>query len=242
MKLTVLGSSSAGNGYILSNGKETLIIECGVKLMEVKKVLSFDISTIKGALVSHRHGDHAKYLKEYHEAGIPILTSQDVAEASGLPLNVMVPPKGYRAGGFSVVSFPLAHDVECLGFLISHIDTGNILFITDSFMCEYTFPNLSHVIIEANYADDILQEAITKGGTLPCMRPRLISSHMELETTKGILAANDLSSVINIVLCHLSNGHSDEQRFVREVKQLTGKSNVYAAHKGMTAHFGKQPF
>lgn len=242
MELKVLGSSSAGNGYILTNGKESLVIECGIKLMEVKKALSFDISTIKGCLVSHRHGDHAKYVKEYWQAGIPVLTSQDVANASGLPLNVMVPPKGYKVGGFSVVPFPLAHDVDCLGFLISHIETGNILFVTDSFMCEYTFPNLSHIIIEANYADDILQKAIDHGGTLPIMRQRLMTSHMEFETTKGILAANDLEGVINIVLCHLSNGHSDEQRFVKEVKELTGKSNVYAAKKGLSAYFGKQPF
>jgi phosphoribosyl 1,2-cyclic phosphodiesterase len=242
MVLHILGSSSSGNGYILSNGRETLIIECGMKLIEVKKALAFNLSSVKGALVSHRHGDHAKYVKEYAEAGIPVLTSTDVAEACGLKLTIMEPPKGYRVGGFSVVPFPVNHDVPCLGFVISHIDSGNILFLTDTFMCEYTFPNLNHVIVEANYADDILQASINKGGTHGAMRGRLLTSHMEVETTKGILAANDLNGVINIVLCHLSNGHSDERRFINEVKELTGKSNVWAAKSNMQVNFSRSPF
>ena len=36
----------------------------------------------------------------------------------------------------------------------------------------------------------------------------------------------------NIVLIHLSNGSSDEQRFVNEIKRLTGKQ-VTAADKGV---------
>jgi hypothetical protein len=46
MELRVLGSNSSGNGYILTNGVETLILECGIKFSEVKKSLNFNISTI----------------------------------------------------------------------------------------------------------------------------------------------------------------------------------------------------
>lgn len=38
MKIQVLGSSSKGNGYILTEGNETLVIEAGVSLSEVKEV------------------------------------------------------------------------------------------------------------------------------------------------------------------------------------------------------------
>ena len=64
---------------------------------------------------------------------------------------------------------------------------------------------------------------------------------MEIEQTKAILAENDLSQVDNIVLIHLSDGNSDEERFVREVRQLTGKP-VYAANAGMTLDLSKQPY
>ena len=44
MELKVLGSSSSGNCYILDNGSEALIIEAGIRFMEVKKALDFNIS------------------------------------------------------------------------------------------------------------------------------------------------------------------------------------------------------
>jgi len=55
MKLHILGSSSKGNCYVLQNKKEALIIEAGINLAEVKKVLNFDISKIGGCVVSHSH-------------------------------------------------------------------------------------------------------------------------------------------------------------------------------------------
>ena len=45
----------------------------------------------------------------------------------------------------------------------------------------------------------------------------------------------------NIVLIHLSDGNSDEERFVREVKEITGKP-VYAANAGMVLDLSKQPY
>ena len=38
MVLKVLGSSSSGNSYILDDGNEALIIEAGIKLLDVKKL------------------------------------------------------------------------------------------------------------------------------------------------------------------------------------------------------------
>ena len=55
MKLTVLNSNSRGNCYVLQNDTEALIIECGVRLSAVKKALNFNISKIRGVLISHEH-------------------------------------------------------------------------------------------------------------------------------------------------------------------------------------------
>lgn len=54
--LKVLNSGSEGNEYLLTNGKETLILECGVKFIDCKKALDFDLSSIQGCVVSHEHG------------------------------------------------------------------------------------------------------------------------------------------------------------------------------------------
>jgi len=246
MKLIVLGSSSTGNGYLLHSEKETLILECGMRFSTVKKALKFKISSIVGAVISHEHGDHAKYLKDYAIAGIPILSGEATFKSKtdlvcSSVCKVVYPGKGYKLGNFKIVPFDLCHDVPCLGYLISHPEMGTMVFMTDTFMCEYTFPGLSHMLIEANYADDILIRNIAAGSVYPGMRPRLLSTHMELETCKGIIKANDLSKVMNIVLIHLSSGNSDEARFVREIQQATGQ-RVYAANKGLTIDFNVTPY
>lgn len=179
-------------------------------------------------------------------AGIPILSGIDTFNAiPDLVSSTMCKPiqsgKGYKLGNFKIIPFNMHHDVPCLGFLISHPETGNILFITDSFMSDYTFSNLSHIIIECNYSDDILERNIKNGSVFPGMRTRLLSTHMELETTKGVIKANDLSKVINIVLVHLSSTNSDSARFVKEVEQVSGKP-TYAADKGLVIDINKTPY
>lgn len=246
MILNVLGSNSLGNCYILENKDEALIIEAGVKFSEVKKALNFNIGKIVGCVVSHEHNDHAGRYAEYLGIGFPVLSPEAVYNNKGfspMPLwaKIVRSNMGYRVGNFKIIPFDLKHDVPSFGYQIDHPDTGRIVFLTDTFYCEYTFESVTTWLIEANYADDILDKRISEGHTPSSMRPRLLNSHMELKTTKGILSANDLSNTINIVLIHLSDGNSDENRFVREIKELTGKQ-VYAANKGMAIDISQVPY
>jgi metal-dependent hydrolase (beta-lactamase superfamily II) len=54
--LKVINSSSKGNSYILESDNEALLIEAGCRFADVKKMLNFNISKIKGLVVSHEHG------------------------------------------------------------------------------------------------------------------------------------------------------------------------------------------
>jgi phosphoribosyl 1,2-cyclic phosphodiesterase len=55
MKLSVLASGSSGNGYIIHNNDEAIVVETGVRFTEVKKALDFNISKIRGVVISHGH-------------------------------------------------------------------------------------------------------------------------------------------------------------------------------------------
>ena len=245
MKLKVLGSDSLGNGYILQAQGETLLIEAGKPLKEVKRAVGFNIASIVGCVASHRHNDHAKYVKEYMAAGIYTLALADVFEAKGIDTlafrKEIEPMKGYAVGGFQIFAFPVCHDAPCVGFLIDHKEMGRLLFVTDTMMLEYKVPGLKHVLLEANYAEDILDANIENGSVPPSMKPRLTQSHMEIETTKEILRANDLTDVNEIVLIHLSNGNSDERRFIRGVQETTGKP-VYVAAAGVELDLSENPY
>ena len=247
MELTVLGSSSAGNSYVLQNDTEALVIECGVSIKEVKKAVDFNISKIVGAIVSHEHGDHAGYIDEFLKARIQVYASYGTVKAAkvsynNLPILYLESGCKTRIGNFTVLPFDVKHDAaEPLGFLIKHNETGNILFVTDSYYIPYAFTGMNNILIECNYRTDILERNIAAGKIPTKMRDRLLESHMSFETCKEALLANDLSKVNNIVLIHLSDGNSNAAEFKRDIHRATGK-NVHVADKGLKIPFNKTPF
>lgn len=56
MKLKCIATGSAGNCYLLtSNSEETLILDCGIPIKEIKKGLDWHIRGIRGMIISHAH-------------------------------------------------------------------------------------------------------------------------------------------------------------------------------------------
>lgn len=245
MKLTVLGSSSSGNSYILEASDGVLVIECGLPFIEVKKAIDFKIDRIVGAIVTHQHGDHSKYIAEYLKSAIRVCALKEVFDAHTLKQRIFCktiePMHGYRIGTFKVFVVPVEHDVPCVGFVIEHEEMGKMLFVTDTMMFEYRIENLSHILLEANYSDEILDYNIENSITPASMRPRLLQSHMEIKTTEQILLSSNLDSVNEIVLIHLSNNNSDAEQFKQRIMQKTGKP-VIIAKRGVTVNVSKEPY
>lgn len=247
MRFITLSSSSAGNGYLLkASSGETLIIEAGVPLMGVKKALDFDLSQIVGCIVSHSHKDHSGHLYDYQKAGINCSMNEQTKQSiwGMMPLynvNVLQPKKVYEIGSFKVQPFELKHDVQNFGYLINHSESGLFCFITDTWFSPFTFPGMNNILIEANYDEKIIEEKLKNGTANMYVRNRVIQSHMEIQTCKDFLIANDLSKVNNIILLHLSESNSDEKQFKKEVQELTGK-NVFIAKPGLIVDFNKHPF
>lgn len=245
MLLHVIGSSSSGNAYALESKNETLLLECGVRFQSVKKALNFNVSKIVGCLITHEHLDHSKHIKSVLDSGIDVFASLGTIRATKIIHHRLSRARHgvtFMCGEFTIKPFDIKHDcAEGLGYLINHPDMGNVLFMTDSYFVEYKFPKLNNLIIEANYAEDILQENINSGRVNPVVASRVRSSHMELGTLKELLLANDLSQVNNIVLIHLSDGNSDAKRFAIEIIKLTGKTTI-VADRNMTIPFEKYPF
>lgn len=246
MELKILGSSSKGNCYLLDNGKDCLMIECGVAFRDVQKALNFDISRIGGVLVSHEHGDHAKHAKKCLESRIPLYMSQGTQEALNLTGNALVHAMDeldiHQIGNFRVQPFATQHDAaEPFGFLIYHPECGMVLFATDTYYLHYTFDGLHNILMECNYRQDILDSNVESGKVHPAMRTRTMKSHCSFDTCRETLLANDLSKVNNIVLIHLSDGNANASEFKQGIIEATGKT-VHIAEKGMTLKFNKSPF
>lgn len=209
MKLTVIGSSSSGNCYIIQSDTEAIILEAGVGLDKAKKALGFNVSKVNACLITHFHGDHAGRAVDYEKV-FPVYALNHVIESKHLTRSTEVRPLiKFTAGRFTVLPFCAEHDVPCVGYLISHPEIGKLMFLTDSFLCQYKFKGLNHILIECNYSDKALQEAIDAGSTHRAMRTRLMTTHMELKTCCKVINQQDLSNTHNIVLLHLSSRNSD---------------------------------
>lgn len=244
MKLTVIGSSSKGNGYVLQDENEALVIEAGVSYKRLQEAVSFNVKKIVGCLVTHEHGDHASRTEMYLYKGIKVYMSEGTKEfmlkkRETLKLkncvniytkpSVLVPHKKTKIGNFTVLAFDVKHDAaEPLGFLIHHPKVGNVLFMTDTYYSEYKFKNLNHIIVEANYCRDILNKRFSNNDIHPVVYYRLFRSHMSIQSTIELLDANDLENVKNIILIHLSQNNSDEKDFKRQIVEATGIQTTIA--------------
>lgn len=234
MVLTCIGSSSKGNCYVIQNNSEALIIEAGLPLLEAKKVLNWNIQKVVGCLVSHQHGDHAAFAKEYTDAAIPLLAPEETIKTKKIGYSAKAAEHGkcYKLGNFKVIPFNVYHDVPCMGYLVWHKEFGKLLFTTDTYAVPYNFNGINHWLIEANYSDEILNNNIANGRVPKMMKERLMLSHLSIDNAIGVLKRNDLSQTKHIVLLHLSDGNSNETEFVKAVRRATGKRTI-AAKKGV---------
>lgn len=237
MVLECLGSSSSGNCYLLRAENETLILEVGVDFKEVKKALGWNLSSVVGCLVTHEHNDHAKCIRDVVDNGIRVLALPCVLGAKRVfenPFSKAIEAfKGYKVGGFKIMTFSVEHDVPCLGYVIDHEEMGRMVFITDTMLMPYKIPSVNHLLIEANYSDEILQENIDNGLAPKSLRDRIMHSHMELKTTLRAIKDNVCQDTQEVVLLHLSGQNSSAAQFITEAKKVAAKP-CYAARKGFT--------
>ena len=228
MTLNVIGSGSSGNCYILKANNEKLILDCGIPIMEIKKGLNFDLSKVVGCVVTHSHKDHSLSAKDFENMGIPVFKPYENKE----PINL----KGWNG---TIQAFDLTDkdgkfmhtntdgsECPCYGFLITRPDLGRMLYITDTELLKRRFKDINHILISCNYQKKYIEdENLAK-------RNHVFRGHMELETVKEFIKANNSDSLQNIILCHLSNDNANPEECKAEVEKVA-KCPVYVAGKGL---------
>lgn len=220
MTFTSLASSSHGNCYVVNDGETAILLECGVSFRRIKKGLGFDLSAIRGCLVSHEHKDHAKSVMDVIKSGVEVFTSEGTADA--LDCTLITPVEAgvqFRVGSLEIMPFTTFHDAaEPLGFLIySRVDGERLVFATDTVNLGYRFPGVNLLALEANYDTDILSRCERMPDKV---KHRVTNSHMEIETLCKYLQSLDLSQCRTVYLLHLSNAASNEGNFASRVRRV----------------------
>lgn len=228
MKLKCLGSSSAGNCYLLtSNSGETLILDCGIPIKEIKKGLNWNVKDVVGVLCTHKHLDHSKSVEDFEAMGIQILAPY--LGDSCKPINM---------GEFTVKPFDLttidgnwthtdANGEPCpiYGFLITHKEMGKMLYITDCEVVKWKFKGINHILLGVNYDKDLIDRDTGKAN-------HVFRGHLSIDTACDFVKANYSDSLQNVIMCHLSSENSDRDSFIEKMKKVAKNANVDAAEPG----------
>lgn len=228
MRLKCLGSSSAGNCYTLtSDGGETLILDCGIPIKEIKKGLDWNIKDVVGVLCTHKHLDHSKSVEDFEAMGIPILAPY--LGDSCKPMNI---------GKFTVKPFDLttidgnwthtdADGTPCpiYGFLITHPEMGRMLYITDTNLIKWRFKDINHILLGVNFDKDLIDTDNPKAN-------HVFRGHLSIDTACDFVKANHSDSLQNVIMCHLSSENSDRDSFIEKMKKSACGANVDVAVAG----------
>lgn len=230
MKVSVLATGSSGNCYVLeSDSGDRLIIELGIRWSEILKGLDYQLDNVVGALISHRHKDHALEVLKAQIAGVHTYANEDVfSSLKKSPIGVythhLTANKEARIGGFRVLPLEVTHDAPCHAFVIT-ADGKRVLFATDCVTLPYRVEGLSIALIECNYDDDTLYSAIEGGTSDRSELFRLRGSHMELTQTAEAVKRQlqvDNGTLREVVCIHASNRHSSDEVMIEALERATG--------------------
>lgn len=246
MWLETVATGSAANCYVLTgNEGDSLILDAGVPVRKVLHAIK-DFRRVAGCLITHEHQDHARAWQDFCMRGIPVLMSEGTrnvlnskkAVVDYFAPMIVKPMQRVILGRFVVMPFETQHDAaEPLGYLIQYKPTGEkIIYATDTYYLRYTFPGINYWIVECNYCEDLID-----GETDIALRNRLKESHMSQRRLMDALRANDLTEAAHIVLVHLSDSRSNEQRMVTEIGNEL-EIETHAAKAGQRLHLMTTPF
>ena len=155
--LKIIGSSSKGNSYIVETENESIILDLGCKWNDILKSLNYKIDKVGGCLVTHcqSHSDHSKSIPNALKNYIPVYSCKEVVEKFD-GVKILKHKTKYKIGSFTVMPLPVEHNVENYAYLIEHEEIGKLVFCTDAISFNYKINDVNHLLIEANYSEDLI--------------------------------------------------------------------------------------
>ena len=234
MRLKCLGSSSAGNCYLLtSNSGETLILDCGIPIKEIKKGLDWNIKDVVGVLCTHKHLDHSKSVLELCKAGFHTVVPYLISSKSET-FGCRVKKSNFKIDTFALTTIDGswthtdANGEPCpiYGFLITHKEMGKMLYITDCEVVKWRFRDINHILLGVNYDKDLVDK-----DNDPKTR-HVFRGHLSIDTACDFVKANHSDSLQNVIMCHLSSENADSDSFIEKMEKVACGANVDVAEPG----------
>lgn len=236
--INILGTGSAGNCALVydSRGK-CVILDLGLSWEDVQKGLDYDVSCISAILLTHKHSDHLKGVKEAISRGFSVYGNNDVCSNYN-GCNELKMGYALKIDGWKIQTFELVHNVPCNAFIVDTFDGIRILYCTDTVYIPKVVKNVNYAIIECNHDDEYMLDRMLDG-KFSASRPEHHQDIFDcIEYLKRIYNPN----LQCVVLWHMSDSNIDEKKAVQRVKDELSFSNVVAASKGLVVELNKEEF
>ena len=216
--LSVIGSGSSGNCYILKadNGR-CIILDCGLPFKEITgNKLFCGFSKIDFVFCSHSHSDHSKSLKEFKKSGCEIVSYETLEQKIDK----------FNIGDWECTTFPLCHNVDNYGIILKYIPTNEKFCYVTDFNKMPIIEGIDYWLMEVNYSMSWIEYKaehdidIHNTGYL---------HHHSLEDT--IEYFENLKTVPkSIICCHLSSVNAMEGTIIKQLKPFA--KTISVAKKG----------
>ena len=227
IKFMSLSSGSCGNCYYLGTENGGIIIDAGVSLRRLKKVLQeydMDMDAFSAVLVTHDHLDHIRHLGSFcKRLTKPVYTAKTIHDALarhtftaptiGPCRRILEEGEWNEVAGMKVRYFVVPHDAtQTVGYAIE-VDGRKFVMMTDigrmtDEAVEYA-RQADTVVIESNYDMDMLMSG-----------PYTYELKMRIVQGCGHLSNDECASALkriwhpglrNIFLCHLSENNNTHE-------------------------------
>jgi phosphoribosyl 1,2-cyclic phosphodiesterase len=219
VRVSVLGSGSAGNATLVWAGNTRILVDAGFSARDLARrldSLGVEADAITGIVVSHDHGDHTKGMGVFaRRHGTPIyLTSRTHAACAKLLRGAETvveyqPGRAFTIGDVRVEPFLTIHDAaEPVGFVLVDECTGLRLGVATDLgrpnaHIRHALADCDLLVLEANHDEVMLHTSSYPAS----VRRRIASSHGHLSNQAAARFVTDLMHprLAGVILAHLSS-------------------------------------
>lgn len=249
LHLHLLASGSKGNAYVVEGPTNSLLIDDGLSLRELKRraaEISCDLSCVSACLVTHEHSDHTKGLPVLvkHFDG-PIYASQGTVHSrpsvERLGLTPFAAGETLTVGCLKITTFSTSHDVcDPVGLVVRCGDDSVGICTDTGCMTPAALKALSDLRILALESNH--DERMLACGPYPhYLKQRVAGPLGHLSNSQAAQAATQLvgSHTRALVAMHLSQENNRPSLAVGSLAQALGASSTNDVGTQATTPDGK---
>lgn len=240
MKLSVLGSGSAGNCVIFGTDKTGYwLVDAGLSAKQISlrlEALGIALDQIKGILISHEHKDHIGglpvFLKKCQvKVYASVLTHEYLTSQLKMKADwaVFEPGQTFSLGTYEVEAVRIPHDAtDPVGYLVNGGETKLAVMTDLGYVSESLANRLKGVdlmYLESNYDEQLLEEDQKRPWSI---KQRISSRHGHLSNTQAaeLIKTLRLEGLQKVALGHLSQDCNTPDCIMKLMEELPSELEV----------------